>query len=96
MKLIPLDFAVIAYGAAGTVLTFSGAPKGVLVFLGILSALIAVPSIFALIARPLVKYPTERRVHLLYVISNVVPIIAMMHLVNPIAICRLRFDVDQR
>jgi hypothetical protein len=82
----PLDYAVIAYGAVGTALVFTGASKGVLVFWGLLSALIALPSLFALIAWPVFKYPTEWRVHFLYVISNVTPMIAMMHLVNPMAI----------
>jgi hypothetical protein len=86
MKLLPLDYAVIAYGVVGTALAVAGAPKGVLIFWGFLSALIAAPSLFALIAWPVFKYPTEWRVHFLYVVSNVAPMIAMMHLVNPIPI----------
>src|ERR1044071_135256 len=58
----------------------------VLVFWGLLSALIAAPSLFALIAWPLFKYPTEWRVHFLYVVSNVAPMIAMMPFVYPVAI----------
>lgn len=86
MKLLPLDYGVIAYGAVGTGLVFAGASKGVLVFWGLFSALIALPSLFALIAWPVFKHPTTWRVHFLYVVSNVTPMIAMMHLVNPIPI----------
>jgi len=86
MKLLPLDLWVIAYGAVGTALVIGGVPKGVLVFWGFLSALIALPSLFALIAWPVFKYPTESRVHFLYVVSNVTPMVAMMHLVNPMAL----------
>jgi hypothetical protein len=35
----------------------AGAPKGVVVFWGLFSALIAAPSLFALIAWPFFKYP---------------------------------------
>lgn len=41
MKLFSLDYAVIAYGAVGTALVLAAAPKGVLIFWGLLSALIA-------------------------------------------------------
>ncbi|HEY1266723.1 MAG TPA: hypothetical protein VGH16_05665 [Candidatus Binatia bacterium] len=64
---------------------FAGAPKGVLVFWGLLSTLIALPSLFALIAWPVFKYPTESRAFLLRV-SNTTPMIAMMYVANPIPI----------
>jgi hypothetical protein len=49
-------------------------------------ALIAALSLVALIAWSVFKYPTEWRVHFLYVVSNTTPMIAMMHLVNPEAL----------